>query len=95
MDEAIPDRVNKDLELRSSGHIWAVRILQVIFAIVILAIDAKVASEWGGIDCSTPSNIAYIIAIVEFPFPLFYGAFFSVHIPTLLFEIFKDELLNA
>ncbi len=65
MDEAIPDRDNKDLEVRSNGYIWTTRIFQAICAIVVLANDAKVASQWSGIDCSTPPNIAYIIAIVS------------------------------
>ena len=66
MDKSVPTRVDTNLEVRSNGYIWTARIVQAIFAIVVLGNDAHVASEWRGIGCGAPSNIAYIIAIVRF-----------------------------
>lgn len=70
MDTQNPNRVDEELELRSNGYIWTVRILQAIFAIIVLSNDAHVASGWNGIGCTTPENISYIITIVCLPLPL-------------------------
>jgi hypothetical protein len=71
MDAQTPNQVDEQLELRSNGYIWIARILQAIFAIVVLSNDASVASGWNGIGCTTPENISYIVTIVCLTLPLF------------------------
>lgn len=52
--------------VRSSGFIWGVRIVQAIFAITLLSITAQDASVWHSLDCTTPTKLAYHIAMVSF-----------------------------
>jgi hypothetical protein len=58
------------ISFRSNGYIWGVRILQLIFAIALLGITVSDASTWHSLDCTTPSKLAYHIAMVSFQFYL-------------------------
>jgi len=56
---------SKESKWRPYIYIWLVRFAQFILAIVVLAEEAEIASQWSGIGCGAPRNIAYVVAIVS------------------------------
>lgn len=61
--------MNANTLVRSSRFIWGVRIIQAIFAFVLLGVTAQGASAWHSLNCTTPTKLAYHIAMVGFHTP--------------------------
>lgn len=51
---------------RTNEYFWGLRILQVIFAVTILAVCASDISSWTSIGCSTPAGLDFNMAVVGF-----------------------------
>ena len=53
---------------RDDRYLWGARLLQLLFALIILGVTGEGASLWKSIDCNVPSKLGFNIAAVRLLF---------------------------
>lgn len=57
---------------RTNTYVWGLRFIQILFALIIVALGGSAISDWHSLGCSSPSKLSFNFAVVcslSYPFP--------------------------